>query len=122
MGPFISGTCLVLGFLGQTTALALSSREGLDQNVTRAMLDKRAEIGMAVVPTVLRTIFISGDARRPRTADLGFVFAIESGLWALCPTTVENPIDCMVGSCVDNFLCSKGCGFTDRNTLPTVRW
>jgi len=121
MGLFIPGV-YVLSVLGQTTALALFGRENVGHNATEANLDKRAEIGVAVVPTVLRTIYLSGDARRPRTADLGFVFAIESGLWGLCRTPVENAIDCMVGTCVDNFLCSKGCGFTDRTTLPTVRW
>ncbi|KAK3900682.1 hypothetical protein C8A05DRAFT_45520 [Staphylotrichum tortipilum] len=53
-----------------------------------------------VIATRLQTIYLSGDARRIRTAGFGFDFVIDSGLWAP--------------------LRDYRCGFTDRSSLPTV--
>jgi hypothetical protein len=122
MSLYIIVVGLLLSYVEHTAARAVS--EGLQSqdhgdNTTAAALEKR--IGMAVVPTHVRTIYLTGDPRRARTADLGFDFQINypSGLWAPCPTTVLEPNDCMVGSCYDDFLCSEGCGNT-AGTLAAI--
>ncbi|KAK4153341.1 hypothetical protein C8A00DRAFT_33894 [Chaetomidium leptoderma] len=98
--------------------MALLDRQEPDHNVTSAAVGNRA-FQIAVISTRLSTIYSSGDARKMRTADLGFDFQIDGGLWALCPTTAAAVQDCLVGACFDKFLCSKGCGYTDR-TLGTI--
>lgn len=113
---------LLLGCAVPGTAVALLGWHEAGQNVTRAAAVEKRLFKAEVVATRLQTIYLSGDARRIRTAGFGFDFVIDSGLWALCATTVGDPSDSMVGSCVDCSQCSKGCGFTDRSTLPTVSW
>ncbi|KAK4038805.1 hypothetical protein C8A01DRAFT_17114 [Parachaetomium inaequale] len=120
MSPLIFAGLLLLGGVGETAGLALSGWQEPDHNITAAALDKRA-FGIAVISTRLDTIYLNGDPRKSRTADFGFDFRIGDRVWAPCPVTVVKSDDCMVGLCVDNFLCSKGCGFPDRTTLSTLR-
>lgn len=113
---------LLLSGVGHGAALALSGRPEPDQHATKAAVIDKRSMRIAVIATRLQTIFRSGDARRARTADFGFDFRIEAGLWGLCATTVVDAAECMAGMCVDNNLCSTGCGFTDSTTMATLTW
>jgi hypothetical protein len=121
MSPFIFAGLLLLGCVGETAGLVLSGWQEPDHNITAAAPDKRS-VGLNIVSTRLDTIYLSGDPRKSRTADFGFHFRIIGRLWAPCPVAEVNPDDCMVGVCVDNFLCSTGCGFPDETSLSTISW
>lgn len=108
---------LLLGIIGQTTALALFGRR---TNAT-SILDRRQG---TVLVTRFSTIFPTGDGSKPRTANAGFDCRVDllHDLWGFCPSTVIAPTDCgLAGSCVDSFSCSKGCGFTDT-PFTTFTW
>jgi hypothetical protein len=117
----ILGQSLLLSSVGQTTALAVLGGREPSSNGTTAGPDKRA-MGIAAISTRLKTIYLSGDERKRRTAELGFDYRVEGGLWALCPTTVAAVSDCLVGACYDKFICSTGCGYPDRTSLGTINW
>lgn len=91
-------------------------------NIRRDEEESSNKIQLAVIKTRHETIWISGDARKPRTAGFGFDFQIKDGLWGLCATTVSNKADCMVGSCFDGFLCTTGCGYTTRTNVNAITW
>ncbi|KAK3896706.1 hypothetical protein C8A05DRAFT_39747 [Staphylotrichum tortipilum] len=105
-------TAALLGIVGDATALALFGQQQKHLNATLA-LDRRQG---SVFVTQFSTIFLGGDATKTRTANNGFDCRVDllHDLWGFCPSTVIAATDCgLAGSCVDNFSCSKGCGFTD---------
>lgn len=69
--------------------------------------------------------YLNGDPSKPRTANAGYNCRVDTqnGLWGFCPTSVIAASDCgLAGSCVDDFKCSKGCGFVDKTQLTTITW
>ncbi|CEJ92804.1 hypothetical protein VHEMI08434 [[Torrubiella] hemipterigena] len=66
--------------------------------------------------------YLNGNPSKPRTANSGYNCRVDTqdGLWGFCPTSVIAASDCgLAGSCVDQFKCSKGCGFIDKTQLTT---
>jgi hypothetical protein len=122
MSRFLFVELLLASCVGQTAAMALSGRQEPRHPVTKFARQDGPAIQIAVITSRLDTIYLSGDPRRRQTANFGFDYQIKNGLWALCPTTVAEKDDCMVGSCFDSLLCSTGCGFPDRSSLSTISW
>lgn len=114
---------LLLCGVGQTAAVALLGRFGSDHNGTAMGVDKRVLSAAVLVPE-LATIYSTGDVTKRKTAGFGFNFQVEyrQSLWGFCPETIVALEDCLVGSCFDNFACTKGCGRTTETDFSTVSW
>lgn len=114
---------LLLSSIGHSFALNVTAHLGArSRNATTTLIQQKRQNGAIV--TRLSTIFLSGDSSRSRTANPGYDCRIDlsAKLWGFCPTTVIAASDCgLAGSCVDNYACSKGCGFTDQD-LTTFTW
>ena len=109
---------LLLGSVREATALALSGQQRLPSTTARALDRRQGTV------TRFSTIFSTGDASKPRSADSGFEARVDllNGVWGFCATTDTDAADCgMPGSCFDSFSCSKGCGFTNA-PLSTLTW
>ncbi|KAK3401523.1 hypothetical protein B0T20DRAFT_346579 [Sordaria brevicollis] len=72
----------------------------------------------------MSTIFLGGDSAKPKTASSGYAAQIDiiNDIWGFCPTSAPVQKCGLPGSCVDSHACSKGCGFTDDSSLPTITW
>ncbi|KAJ4397959.1 hypothetical protein N0V85_006410 [Neurospora sp. IMI 360204] len=70
----------------------------------------------------MSTIFLGGDSSKPKTASAGYAAQVDiiNDIWGFCPTSAPVQKCGLPGSCVDTHACSKGCGFTDDSSLPTI--
>ncbi|KAK5656061.1 hypothetical protein OQA88_5200 [Cercophora sp. LCS_1] len=102
---FIFHLFVLLNFDG---SLASQVTTGPAATPTTLIVQKRAPL-----VTRFSSIFFSGDASKPRTAEVGFDARvdIDRSLWGFCPTSVLVASDCgLAGNCVDHHACSRGCG------------
>jgi len=77
----------------------------------------------APLVTRFSVVYFSGDASKPRTAEIGFEARVDvdKTLWGFCPTTVFVASDCgLAGNCVDRHDCARGCG--KGGGLTTFTW
>jgi hypothetical protein len=90
-------------------------------------LDKRFFILLIATSSQATTCgYKDGDPRSARTAESGYECRVDTanGLWGFCSTTVASAKDCgLAGVCVDNNLCTEGCGrLSNRANIITFSW
>ena len=112
---------LVLSGIGQSDGFAILG--GGWRNGGAGQQERRQAI-TPFLPPPMPTIFLNGDSSRPKTASAGYAAQVDiiNDIWGFCPTSAPVQKCGLPGSCVDSHACSKGCGFTDDSSLPTITW